>query len=285
MNNLSPNLKSDSEANLRQSFWKQGSILPANCAVALNLSKEDEKDRIFLVVSHDCDLAERDLAKEPFAEVVEAFIVDKCDPNLTNSKSTRLLHIEAERDGELVCLELRVVTKRTVEKEVLERFQPDSHLVLVWGERNNLSHWLAARYKRAAFRNALLDRIGNKILESLARLSKKSPHAIMGIFIDYDPEDELENSQELYELWFYFVYSSQIEGAVEIAKGIAMELRQKFEREFLTSQNHWHLVELRQCEAVADTSFSVYEAKRANFFRLDHISLRQSPPADVPDIF
>jgi hypothetical protein len=279
-----PNLGSDAEGSARQSLWRQGKILTPDCAAALQLSTVDEKGRIFVVVSHDCDLAERDLKKEPFAEVVEAFLIKECDDGFTHSKSTRILHLEAEKDGQHVYLELQAITKRSVDKVVLESFKPSAAIVLIVDEGNALSHWLAARYKRASFPNALLHRLGNKVLDSFRDVGKKNPRAILGIFLDYDPEDELEDDREPYELWVYVIYSSEIKDAKETASEIAIGIKQKFERIFIDSHGSWQRIELRECVAIADTQFSLYEARRLKFFRLDHVSLRQSPPAELPDV-
>ncbi|WP_260734840.1 hypothetical protein [Tunturiibacter lichenicola] len=257
-----------------------------DCVESLKLgpATADENDRVFVVVSHDCDLAERDLQKEPFAEIVEAYFIDQCLDNFCHSKSTRILHLEAFRDGKPACLELHAVKKRNIDKKALEGFQPFSGVVLAPDESNSLSHWLAARYKRAAFPNAFLDRLGDKIRKALARTGARNPHSILGIFLDYDPQDEIEDDHELYELWVYVIYSSDIDKSDEVAQRCVILLRQQLEREFRDSNNAWVGIELRECEAISDKDFSIYEAKRLKFFRLDHVSLRESPPAKLPDV-
>jgi hypothetical protein len=261
----------------------QGSILSHECAVASNLAAPEETDRVFIVTSHNCDIAERDLEKEPFIEVVEAFEIETCSPNLTNSKSTRILHIEALKDGNPVNLELRAVTKKSTDKSKIELFAPLNNFELADDGGNNLSHWLAARYKRAAFPNKFLERLGRKITDAISNSAKKSPHAVIGIFLDYDPEREIEAPTELYELWVYVVYSSEVESAENVANEIAIDLRQRLERAF-KKEGSWSSIELRKCEPISDLSFSLYEAKRMKFFRLDHISLRESPQAELPDV-
>ena len=196
----------------------QGNILPHECAVASNLATSEEISRIFVVISHDCDLAERDFEKEPFVEVVEAFEIKSCNPNYTNSKSTRLLHIEADRNGQRISLELRAVTKKAVDKSVIECFDPLTTLKLVVDEGNTLSHWLAARYKRAAFPNSFLDRLGRKITDAISDAAKRNPHAVVGILLEHDPEYEIEETNELYELWIYIVYSIEADGAEDAAR-------------------------------------------------------------------
>ena len=175
--------------------------------------------------------------------------------------------------AEKIYLELRATRKFVIDKAILEKYEPDDQLVLASNESIVLSHWLAARYKRAAFPNALLNRLGKKnILDSIGNSGKKNPHAISGIFLDYDPQGEVENDREIYELWIYVVFSSEIEDAQKVAQELAISLKQRMERAFLNSENRWHLVELRECQAVSDAAFSLNDAKRMKYFRLDYVS-------------
>lgn len=258
-------------------------MLPGACAVALGLCTGDERSRLFVVVSHDCDLAERNFEKEPFVEVVEAVPVDACDPNLTHSKSTRLLHLQFSRDASMLNLELRAPSKHTIDKPRLEQFKPDDSFALSPENRAILGHWLAARYKRAAFPNTLLERLGNRISKAIGKLAAQNPHAILGIYLDHDPVDEIVDPEEPYGLLLYVVYSSEVDGSDDVAREVVTVLRQRFEREFLNENGIWTKIELQECEAVADTDITLASAKTLKIFRLDHVSLRESPAADLPD--
>ena len=69
---------------------------------------------IAVVISHDCDIAEQDIEAEPFIEVVIGRWIDSCDPNLSNSKSTRLLHLEVEVGEEHRPVELQIIKRASV---------------------------------------------------------------------------------------------------------------------------------------------------------------------------
>jgi hypothetical protein len=75
------------------------------------------------------------------------------------------------------------------------------------------------------------------------------------------------------------VYSTHVSDDREKAEQEANKLRLSFEKEFL-DQGLWHSIDLRACEAVADTVFSVRDMYDYKQWRLEHLSLRQDPPGE-----
>lgn len=91
----------------RDTQWRQGSAVPQAASLSLELiHPEDAQSQIAIVISHDCDLAEEDLEREPFIEVIVGKVIDNACPNHTNAKSPNKLHLEFILDGRSQFLEL-----------------------------------------------------------------------------------------------------------------------------------------------------------------------------------
>lgn len=77
--------------------WRQGSVVPSEAAVNLQLVKPEEAEAaVVIVISHDCDLANDNLETEPYVEVIIGRRIDKTNGNCTAAKSARILHLELQ---------------------------------------------------------------------------------------------------------------------------------------------------------------------------------------------
>jgi hypothetical protein len=151
----------------RETHWRQGSAIELGASLYLGLLKSEAGDsRIVLVVSHDCDIAEDNLDNEPNVEVIVGRIIgEAADPNLTHAKSPNRLHLDVIRGDSSIFIELLATEKRQVMKSDLAPFEPDPGFALNPQSRETLQAWLASRYRRAAFPDAL-----NRILLRCGRL-------------------------------------------------------------------------------------------------------------------
>jgi len=135
--------------------WRQGSVLPD--ALARTLVEEggfgglDSFDLV-VVASHDCDVANRDLDKEPTAELLVARLVgQRPDGNLTFGKNPRSLHLQVRGPDGLQWYGLSMGERFSVSRARLLDAEPnDEHDLSAPGVRQ-LGLWLAYRYRRAAF--------------------------------------------------------------------------------------------------------------------------------------
>jgi hypothetical protein len=189
-----------------------------------------------------------------------------------NAKSPRVLHIEYEQGGEKNVLELSALNKVLVDKRTLLGADPDPDATLTPRDIETLQAWLAARYNRAAFPDDLDIRL-KPIKKKLSSADRK---AVIGTWMRYEPEDNRLPEEESYELWVMIVYSTLEYDAKANAERHANELRLSFEENFL-KQGQWRSVDLRACEAVADTAFSVRNLLDYKQWRLEHLSLKQDP--------
>jgi hypothetical protein len=85
----------------RDTPWRQGSAIPHGVSLSFGLLRPEEGESgLAIVISHDCDLAEDDLDREPFVEVVIGALIDSASPNHTFAKSPNKLHLEIMAGGQ-----------------------------------------------------------------------------------------------------------------------------------------------------------------------------------------
>lgn len=255
----------------RETPWRQGSILPSACAVELGLIEKGETSRsVVVAVSHDCDLA-NDLENEPLVEIIVASQIEKCDPNRTHGKNVRTLHLDINVPEGRRPFELIANRKKSIAKRELAQFNPDQTYSLGEKDLITLQSWLAARYKRATIPDDLQSLI-KSIFEEVGK-KNENPHAIRGIWIDFDPADEHLEPGERYELWVYVVYDTSDGDSKEVAQQAAKEIEEKSQKKYY-KDGKWNGVELRECKARSDTEFTLYDSYRFRRFRLEYLSLR-----------
>jgi hypothetical protein len=112
---------------------------------------------------------------------------------------------------------------------------------------------------------------------------KKSTHEILGLFVDYDPEDDGLAEQEPYSLYLAVVYSTDVDGAEEKARQIVERIQQAFEKTFKKA-NVWHGIELLGCTALSDTEFTLRDVLQTKQYRLEYLSYRQDPPGPIAEV-
>ena len=231
-------------------------------------------DRTLLVISHDCDLADDDLEREPFVELVWAERVDVATADFTHAKSPGVLDLTFKFEERFQTLRLWASRKLSVRKIDLAPFTPDPRYDLDEKGRRALQSWLATRYRRAAIPDSLHEHL-TSIRKTLQDVGNKSPHAIIGIFLHYDPDEELSASDGPYELWLTVVFDHEIGDAEAIAEKAAEKIARRIENKFKTEAG-WQSIDLRSCKAVSDLRFSFYDSQTLKQFRLEHISLKHS---------
>jgi hypothetical protein len=134
----------------RNTPWRQGHLLSDAAIQAIGCTHpEYPDDAVVIVATHDCDLAQLP-AKEPQVEVVVGRRIQKLDGNNTHAKSSRTLHIGFEGDGQLLA-EFVVTEKRSIPKNVLVEFGPETNAKLSPPDLATFQLWLASRYRRSAF--------------------------------------------------------------------------------------------------------------------------------------
>jgi hypothetical protein len=253
----------------------QGAILPRTVTSRLGLTLPGhEGDTLAAIVSHDCDLVTKP-AEEPFVELMLGCPIESLQSGCTHAQSTFKLHIEYLREGLAYPLEFVAINKASIRKTELAGVEPDPQLSLPEAGRDTFQAWLAARYRRAAFPDSLIGRL-KPVRDKISRLGKKNPRAIIGIWMSFEPQGELSDDIP-YELWISVVYSTRVSGADIVASEAAESLRREFEGRFLV-HGAWQGIDLRRCTALSDTEFTLRDLQQTHQWRLEYISLRQTPP-------
>jgi hypothetical protein len=268
----------DLEAWGADTTWRQGLVIPAAAIVWPQVKADQETaDSLYVVISHNCDLVSSP-SDEPYVEYIVGSQIDECKSGYVHAQSPYCLHIELIRDGAQHPVALYATRKEHIRKVDLSGHKPDPHFSIGSDELVVLQTWLSARYRRAALHDELYKRLA-PVRDKLADAGKRKPLAICGIYLQYDPEMELTTA-EPYELWLRIVYSTLVPDAKGYAEEAAAKLQAAFEKRYKTGGS-WQRIDLRECVALADTEFTLRDMATFKQWRLEHISVRMSPPGPI----
>ncbi len=144
--------------------------------------------------------------------------------------------------------------------------------------RQILQSWLAARYRRHALPNSLVERL-RPVFEYIEKEGKNNSSGILSFQLSYDPKDELP-SEEPYELWLNIVYITDEAKYGSMAEDIALRLKTEFPK-LLEKTKNSGTVDLRQCEAFSEMEFTLRDMRDNVEYHLEHLSYRTEPPGSV----
>lgn len=272
----------------RQFSWRQGDLLTGEAAVALGYCAQDAADATFVVViSHDCDLT-AEIEKEPIAELIVGWRIDKLGGD-SHGKTARRLHIEYQAKDGPIFLELMATAKQPIEKQKLFKFSPRNDIELDGQGIGILQRWLAARYHRAAFPEAFEDRLRSAVIPGKRTFLKKielilanGGEHIRGLLFDLDEGRDIEREapDDLYQLGINILYDSTKDEptAAAAAEKAAEELEELFSTAFYSGQFGWQNVRLLYCDSMSDNAITVAEREVFKQWRLEHMSLQDDPP-------
>ena len=271
-------------------LWRQGSVIPESFVRSKGWLDETGMPYFAIVVTHDCDCVAA-CEREPYLEILLGRKIDSADGSLTNAKSTRRLHL-AWTDtlaGSEQMVELLAEPKSAILKKELFGIAPSAGYTLSSDHGRTLTRWLRARYDRATFPDEFIKRL-SFVAEKIERATKTpvQASALHGLYFYHDPEGEISDPAEPYSLNIVVLFDSSKEGAADVAHSVAESLRESFERKYKTLETpdlgiQWNLIELSECEPVSDEDFTFVETLSYKLYRLDYISLRQSPQVPIPD--
>ncbi len=261
----------------RDTVWRQGSVLAQRDFQAVGLTDAPDAD-LAITISHDCDIANDNLDVEPAVEFIFARILEECDGNCTNGKNPRTLHLNYIYGETSVFIELLASKRFILEKNILQTVQPEEFYRLTSHSRRILQSWLAARYRRHALPNSLVDRL-RVVFAHIEKKGKQNSSGILSFRLSYDPEDELP-PEEPYELWLNVVYVADKAEYSAIAKEIAQNLKAEFPN-LLEKTKDFGTVILCRCEAVSEMEFTLHDMRDTVEYHLEHLSYRVDPPGPV----
>ncbi len=264
----------------RDTPWRQGSVLNSRDFERLDIGQEDE-GLVALAISHDCDITNEDLTAEPYVEFVIGRLIEKVDGNHTHAKNPRTLHISLKHKEDDIALELLAREKIRVHKEVLHEVKPDVAWSIEKEARQVLQHWLAARYKRESFPDALVKRF-RPVADFLQKHGKKHSRAVLGYWLDYEPFATELSPEQSYELWLYVVYATEEDEARGNAEQVAASLREDFSS-LMEENGGVGKIDLRECVAYSEEEFTLRDLRANIAYRLDFISLHPKTAGPVAE--
>ncbi len=251
--------------------WSQGNLLAMEDMAALGLAKADACWGV--VITHDCDLANDNLALEPSVEVVLAQLVDSPDGNCRHAKNARKLHLDWEGADGLLCLELLATHKHHVAKGDLAQYEPVPGFMLPPAGKRTLQSWLAARYRRQALPDSLVERLRH-VFNRIEKQGKQQAATVIGYWLSFAPASELE-ADDPYDLNISIVYTIDVPEAEAAASAIAEDISSRFND--LVVKTAAGGVVLGTCDAYSEEEFTLYDIRQHVEFRLDYLSNRIFP--------
>jgi len=174
--------------------WRQGAVLGPTLLCATRERAPSDiaitEDNWLVVTSHDCDVVNARLDKEPTVELLRAEVVPrKPDKQQVWGRNPREMELEVEDGtGGAVVLKVRVHERWTLPREVLSTEAPAR--LLGDKERRLIAEWLAKRYIRAAFPTAFDGRWRAK-LRDWTRLLEKHSRWLQGVYLRLSTLQEL----------------------------------------------------------------------------------------------
>ena len=270
----------------RDTEWRQGDLLTDETAHAIGLLGDLHSSRRAVLISHDCDLASD---AEPYVEVIVGTQIQVPDPMLAKARTPRRLHLKfISETNEALHIELRHVDRQQINKtRFASLVVKDKNFLLPAEEKRVLKQWLAARYGRPAFPNAFENRlrktVGKKTVESrIAKILVPESAHLIALFFDLGEN----RSTELPDTTPYFLSISVVYDATEggplartSAEKVANELRALFTQAYGATDTATEIA-LETCHAVADTFITLADLRKVYQWRLEYISLRETPPED-----
>jgi hypothetical protein len=270
----------------RDTPWRQGHLLDVDAIDALGLRHPIQPEKTVVVVAtHDCDLAQ-DPEWEPRIEVVVGCPVEK-DGNCTHAKNARRLHVEFAGDATFWG-EFDAVSKVDIDKQALNQFTPRADARLTPENHSIFQMWLASRYRRSAFSDEFERRLTSKefkLAEKIAKAVKPHGELITGVFFDVDAGEEVtrDGPDDTYTLDIIILHAADPDfiTAESAAKKAAQAIEKAFNEKLFAPTKTWQHIELRSCEAIAESVLSYQTFKQLKRWRLEHISLAADPQQPV----
>jgi len=260
----------------RNTPWRQGSVLAHKDFPLVCLSDSPDVN-LAIAISHDCDIANHNLDTEPAVEFILARILEQNDGKYTHGKNPRTLHLDYAQNGQIVWIEMIASKRLIIEKNKLVEIQPDETYKPTYSQQI-LQSWLAARYRRHALPNSLVERLRH-VFAYIEKHGKKNSSGILSFRLSYEPKDELPPEEE-YELWLSIVYITDKVEYEAMSEEIANSLKIEFPK-LLEKTKDSGTVDLRKCEAVSEMAFTLRDMRETVEFHLEHLSYRSEHSGPV----
>jgi len=256
--------------------WGQGCLLHDADLRALVAAEgfDCHEGAVAIVVSQSCDLANRDLESEPFAEVIIGQRVATCSHDLLYGKHPRRLHLPIQcNEGGTLTLDLVPWQRRQIRRELLAGWVPADNHYLLRDDIAILTAWLAQRYVRSALPDSFNDLIAQK-RKKWKKIRKKLSGHVSGLFVELNPSGELAPDQR---------YSVNLLALVPVVHKASLGEVQADVQRLSDLMKELGMEVNTAAKAEDDISYAV--VRRMTRFPLEYLSLRGEPFDPLPAEF
>ena len=257
--------------------WRQGAILDSVQLKALKQAGVHEgNESIAVVITHSCDLAERQAAVETEVELLLAEEIPEVNGNLTYGKSPRRLHLAADLPGDDLRLAFDIRRRLLVPREMLLS-EPPPNRNLASKDSALLARWVGKRYWREAFPDALNSRF--KVVESRMRKALKGEGGslLSGLYLVGDIDAELPDATS---------YAFDLVGTVEHEPYGNPDSRSKAQAaldQLGASMNEAAGIEVGEIILAAESAVTLNDLRYFRRWDYDDLSLRTEGASMAPE--
>ncbi len=175
--------------------WRQGAVLGQILAEAAQKCAPETiahaSDDWLIVTSHDCDIVNFSLGKEPVVEVLRGAVLDckaAAGPHKLG-RNPRILQLSIKTDASPLVLECKIHERWNIPRELLMQESPTA--LLPGAACRLIAEWLAKRYIRAAFPSTF-DVRWRSNLKAWTKLLARYSQWIQGVYLRLNTMNELE---------------------------------------------------------------------------------------------
>jgi len=261
--------------------WRQGAVLGANLAAeARKLAPRGivftESDWL-VVTSHDCDVVNGRLEKEPTVEVLRASVVQQKKPDKQQvwGRNPREMQLAVDDGaGGSVVLSVKVHERWSMPRDLLASEAP--HRFLHDKPRRLIAEWLAKRYIRAAFPTAFDARWRSKMKDWTGLLEDES-RWVQGIYLRLSTQTELDDAKPYKVHLIVAVPAASTKDSAWAKKKPELEaLVETFWKQFGPG------IECVGVEVIATNALTLADIEKYQRFDADWVSFADDSPATPP---
>ena len=241
-------------------------------------SGRDEADSTLAVVaSHDCDIAASEKT-DPFVEFFPLRPVKKPDSRKTHGRNARSLQIEAHsgNEKERHLFEIDARSRIAIPKPELWDRNFERPYSITPLQLDELTDWLAARYRRAALPNNF-ERRYNRVKDDFWGLICGFNHVISTVLFIFNEGQELIDLQDQVPYTFSIILVHRGPESSLFAE-LTASVERLFEERFSPANcKEDSGLELRVCIAASEDELSVANYRRGIRHRIDWFSYESEP--------
>lgn len=263
----------------RDMAWRQGHVLSDAAMDAFKLRDAAEAAVCCaVVITHDCDLANDNMAAEPDVELIVGRVVPAPNGNFLWGKAPRTLHLPMSRKGEVVTVELVATRKVLLPKNALAAYQPNDDFALEPKALAVMRSWLSSRYLRAAFPDVFVERMrATKFDDKLAKTVEPYGDLVSFIYFVLDDgamSELVEGEPYRLNIVLVFAPGDEPEVSAERADEVADKVTDTAEARLTHQGKNTGQIVLESCIAVSEDDLPVSKTRLLMHWRLEHMSMR-----------